>query len=70
MLVVIDERSRFIECMIVSPAPTADDTIRLLQRIPHRYGLHDWHIRMDRGKEFYNTKVSTWVISAGGKVHY
>jgi len=70
MLVVIDERSKFIEYMMVSSAPTADDTIRLLQRISHRYGLHDWHVRMDRGKEFYNTKVSTWITSAGGKVNY
>jgi len=70
VMIAIDERTRFIEVQIVHGAPTARDTITLLTMLFHRYQLNEWHLRLDRGKEFYNSQVATWVTEHGGTCHY
>ena len=69
-MIAIDERTRFIEVQIIHGAPNAKETITLLTTLYHRYQLTEWHVRMDRGKEFYNTQVASWVTEHGGTCHY
>ena len=70
VIIAIDERTRFIEVQIIHGAPTAKETMALLTTLYHRYHLIEWHIRMDRGKEFYNSQVAAWVTEHGGTCHY
>jgi hypothetical protein len=70
LIMLIDEYSRFIEYVAVSGAPKAEDTIRLLESWHARYNPSEWNLRMDRGREFYNTKVSQWIRGNRGTPHY
>ena len=70
VIILLDEYSRFTEYQGISSQPKAEDTIRLLEAWYHRYRPTEWHIRLDRGREFFNTMVATWIRDHNGKAHY
>lgn len=70
VMVLIDEYSRFVEYKILSGPPKGDDTLSLLEHWYARYRPKRWNIRMDRGREFWNTVVSKWVRDHDGVTHY
>ncbi len=70
VIIILDEYSKFLEYQIISGAPRAEDTVKLLTAWFHRYRPQQWHIKMDRGREFQNTLVADWIKANGGKPHY
>jgi transposase InsO family protein len=70
-IIIIDEYSRWIEVLNISGAPTAADTVKLLEHWRARHKPEGtFHVRADRGTEFRNVTVAKWISDNGGKLHY
>ena len=70
LVILIDEYSRWIECVATQGTASAKEVIRLLQSWWSRYKpTPPFHIRSDRGTEFKNQVVAEWIRSHGGFLH-
>ena len=64
LILIIDEYSKSIEGRVIPHAPNAQEVLKLLECWFARYsGIlpKQWHLRSDRGREFFNADVRRWV---------